>query len=70
MLTCLLPRLKLWVPVLGNFMEFLEFIVPDIGTQKSYFDVAFNDWLYKTCKFRITYNDGFVVMFEKDNKEV
>lgn len=51
-------------------MEFLEFIVPGIGTQKSYFDVAFNDWLYKTCKFRITYNDGFVVMFEKDNKEV
>lgn len=54
----------------GCFMEFLEFIVPGIGTQKSYFDVAFNDWLYKTCKFRITYNDGFVVMFEKDNKEV
>lgn len=54
----------------GCFMEFLEFIVPDIGTQKSYFDDGFNDWLYKMCKFRITYKDGLVFMFEKDSKEV
>lgn len=54
----------------GCFMEFLESIGLDIGTQKPYFDEGFNDWLYKTCKFRITYNDGLVFMFEKDSKEV
>jgi hypothetical protein len=54
----------------GCFIEFLESIGLDIGTQKSYFDDGFNDWLYKMCKFRITYKDGLVFMFEKDSKEV
>lgn len=49
----------------GCFIEFLESIGLDIGTQKSYFDDGFNDWLYKMCKFRITYKDGLVFMFEK-----
>jgi len=50
--------------VQGAFTEFLDSINP-VRPSLNYFDNNFNDRLKKHYKFRITYNDGFVMMFEK-----
>ena len=42
---------------------------PRRGTEKTYFDDCFNDWLEETYKFRITYKDGLVFMLEKNIEE-
>lgn len=44
-------------------MELLGFIIG--GTQKTYFEDGFNDWLEENYRFRITYKDGLVFMLEK-----
>lgn len=51
------------VPSTLAFME--KPIVIYGGPQKSYYENGFNEWLEKTCKFRITYKDGLVFMFQK-----
>ena len=48
----------------GAFAEFLDSINP-VNPSLDYFNDNFNDRLKKHYKFRITYNDGFVMMFEK-----
>lgn len=45
----------------GCFMELLDDIKPRRGTEKTYFDDGFNDWLEETYKFRITYKDGLII---------
>lgn len=47
----------------GCFMELLGFIKG--GTQKTYYEDGFNDWLEENYRFRITYKDGLVFMLEK-----
>lgn len=51
----------------GCFMELIGFIYG--GVQKKYYEDGFNEWLDKTCGFRITYKDGLVFMFEKKGKK-
>lgn len=55
--------------ITGCFMELLDNIKPRRGTEKTYFDDGFNDWLEETYKFRITYKDGLVFMLEKNIEE-
>lgn len=50
----------------GCFMELLKNIYR--GPQKTYYEDNFNDWLFKTCGFRIIYKDGLVFMLEKGDK--
>lgn len=45
------------------FMELLEFIKP--CRQKTYYEDGFNEWLFETYGFKITYKDGLVFMLEK-----
>ena len=35
------------------------------GRQVTMFEQGFNEWVYKTFKFRITYNDGMIMIFER-----
>ena len=55
--------------ITGCFMELLDDIKPRRGTEKTYFDDGFNDWLEEMYKFRITYKDGLVFMLEKNIEE-
>ena len=55
--------------ITGCFIEFLDNIKPEKGTEKLYFDDGFNDWLEETYKFRIIYKDGLVFMLEKNIEE-
>lgn len=48
----------------GCFIEFLGTIKP--GPQKTLYEDGFADWLKKTFGFEITYNDGLVIMLERD----
>ena len=52
--------------IAGCFEEMLQSI-RDIEPlrRKSYWDDGFNEWLEETYKFRITYKDGLVFMFER-----
>lgn len=36
------------------------------GVQKGYFEEGFREWLLKTLHFRITYNDGYILMLEAE----
>ena len=47
----------------GCFIELLGNIKS--CPQKTYWEEGFSDWLNKEYGFRITYNDGFVIMLEK-----
>lgn len=48
----------------GCFMELLGFIKG--GTQKTYYEDGFNEWVEENYNFRITYKDGLVFMLEKE----
>lgn len=47
----------------GCFMELLESINP--CPQITYFEDGFNDWLFKTFRFWIVYNDDLVIMLKR-----
>ena len=48
----------------GCFIELLGFIKR--CPQKTYFEDGFDDWLWETFNFGITYKDGFVFLLEKE----
>ena len=47
----------------GCFTEFLSAILP--CKQKLYHEDGFKEWLWKMYKFRVTYNDGLVILLER-----
>ena len=47
----------------GCFIEFFDAIGG--GVQKTMYEQGFSEWVYKTFKFKITYNDGLVMIFER-----
>ena len=47
----------------GCFIELFNSLGHSI--QKTMYEQGFNEWVYKTFKFRITYNDGLVMLFER-----
>lgn len=49
----------------GCFIELINSFYN--GVQKTYHEEGFNDWLFETFGFGITYKDGLVVMLEKLN---
>lgn len=49
----------------GCFMELLNFI-KSCKDSKAYYEDGFNEWLMKKYGFEIAYNDGFVLMLEKE----
>ena len=49
--------------ITGCFIEFISSFYD--GVQKEYFEVDFNNWLAKTLHFRITYDDGYIIMLER-----
>lgn len=50
--------------VQGCFIEFLGAIKP--GPQKTIYEDGFADWVKKTFGFKITYEDGLVIMLERN----
>lgn len=46
----------------GCFIEFFESLGAHV--QKTMYEDGFDDWLRRTFHFRITYNDGLVMIFE------
>ena len=49
--------------ITGCFIEFISSFYD--GVQKDYFEEDFYNWLAKTLHFRITYNDGYIIMLER-----
>ena len=49
--------------IAGCFIEFISSFYD--GVQKDYFEVDFNNWLAKTLHFRVTYDDGYIIMLER-----
>ena len=47
----------------GCFIEFISSYYNEV--QKNYFEDNFDEWLSKTLHFRITYNDGYILMLER-----
>ena len=45
------------------FTEFLSAIIP-CKLEQLYAE-GYNEWLWKTYKFRVTYNDGLVILLER-----
>lgn len=52
----------------GCFMELISFIDNKQQTKCYYGEDGFNEWLYDTLKFRIVYDDGFVIILKRNNE--
>lgn len=51
----------------GCFIELIEFIKGGIR-QKTWFEDGFKEWLEETTGLIITYNDGLVIMLEREQE--
>ena len=52
----------------GCFYELLQNI-KKLDTIRTYHENDFNDWLSENYNMYLTYNDGMVLMFERENEE-